>query len=315
MPDCIEINPDNNYTVPSFYEKNTQVLAHSTQFSLFDPNFNVNRWLEKCTSNLRGKSISFMSVHFGLNRFGNHRLWTFLPIQPDKKQISMAADRLKQISDYFSCPVGVENLALALSVEDIFCQIDSLEKLIKYSDCYILLDLHNVFCQAQNYSLSFEELVSRYPLDRVLEIHMSGGSDFRTTSSGADFRRDTHDGPLPMDLLSIYKKNAFKLNRLKWIIYELQPEFRLQSLFTAIKDTSQIRKVIQETPISESLLDRRDYLLNDRDIAVNFSELYNLLANKNVDAVKFQESYHLDPRAVEVCSLLIEKWKRSPDSF
>ncbi len=254
-----------------------------------------------------------MSVHFGMNRFGNHRVWTFLPIQPDRKQISMATDRLKHISDYFSCPVGVENLALALSTDDVFRQIDSLEKMIKYSDCYILLDLHNLFCQAQNYSLSFEELVSLYPLDRVLEVHMSGGSDFRATSSGAEFRRDTHDGPLPMDLLSIYKKYAHKFNQLNWIIYEMQPVFRLQSVFTAIKDISRIQKAIQETPMSEFLLNNRDYLIYDRDMAVDFAELYSLLANKNADAVKFQKNYHLDPRAVEVCSLLIEKWKRSSD--
>lgn len=312
QPECIEINPDNNHTVPSFYDKKTQVLAHSTQFSLFDPNFDVHNWLKKCTSNLSGKSISFMSVHFGMNRFGDYRLWTFLPIQPSEKQILMAADRLKLISDHFGCHVGVENLALALSTEDVFRQIDSLEKLIKYSDCRILLDLHNLFCQSQNYSIDFDELVSRYPLEKVLEIHMSGGSDFRTTASHQEFRRDTHDGPLPHELIDVYKKNSLKLNNLQWIIYEVQPEFRLQSIFTAIKDINQMRTMVEEVPTVEYTSDSIKKLSYAQSLPLDLVELYNLLVKKNSDVVRLQQNYHLDPRAVEVCKILIEKWRRTP---
>jgi len=219
MNSIVEINPDNQS--PHSNEEN-EVIAHSTRFSLFDKDFIPHDWLKKSRKNIGSRRVQGLSVHYGINRFENKKLWTFLPIQPNQFQILMAIDRLKFLQDHFGCPVGVENLALAMSKEDVFRQVDSLENIIAKADAFLLLDLHNVFCQSQNFKIDFMTLIQVYSLEKVFEIHVSGGSE--SIYNGEIFRRDTHDGPVPPTINEILPTVVSQTKNLRWIIHESAPE-------------------------------------------------------------------------------------------
>ena len=84
----------------------------------------------------------------------------------------MGCDRLKQLADVAQVPVGLENLALALSQKDVLEQGQFLDALLEPVEGFIVLDVHNLYCQMHNFQLTAQEILQTYPLNRVKEIHI-----------------------------------------------------------------------------------------------------------------------------------------------
>lgn len=118
---------------------------------LFRTDFDVHAWANLAKKNLADMKVKFFTVHFGADWFHEARLRTFLPIKPSPKQIELAVDRMKFLADIFQCPVGIENLALSLSRRECLQQIEVIDKITEQANCFLLLDVHNLYCQAVNY--------------------------------------------------------------------------------------------------------------------------------------------------------------------
>lgn len=239
-PDVIEVNPDNSCAQ---FAGEKRVTAHSTRFSLFDAEFDSEGWIKRCQRNLGSLKIETLSVHYGTNSFADKKLWTFLPIDPGAIELSRAIDRLKWIQDKFECAIAIEVLALAMSKRDIFRQIESINKIISQSQTHLLLDLHNLFCQAKNYQIQLADLVQCYPLEKVIEIHVSGGSE--SMHNGRPFRRDTHDGAVPDEVVAILPFVASKCENLRWLILETQPEFKFLRFKYLLNDWDRVRQAVK----------------------------------------------------------------------
>jgi uncharacterized protein (UPF0276 family) len=83
-------------------------------------------------------------------------------------------------------------------LEEVKKHGEFLNKLVDSVNGFIILDLHNVYCQSYNFNISFDEIIHLYPLHRVREIHISGGSwEDSNILPGKKIRRDTHDNPVP----------------------------------------------------------------------------------------------------------------------
>ncbi|MBX3138754.1 DUF692 family protein, partial [Candidatus Obscuribacterales bacterium] len=79
-----------------------------------------------------------------------------------------------------------------------------IDQLISSVDGFLLLDAHNIYCQVENFGVSERELLVSYPLSKVREIHLSGGSwSFSETGARLAVRRDTHDDVVPQEVFNI----------------------------------------------------------------------------------------------------------------
>lgn len=123
-----------------------------------------------------------------------------LPVPFISEIVTIGRNRLASLVAASTCMVGVENLALAFSTEDVAVHGAMLGELVKPFGGFILLDLHNVYCQAVNFNRDILDLVRLYPLNLVREIHISGGSWARS-QDGRLIRRDTHDNAIPVEVL------------------------------------------------------------------------------------------------------------------
>lgn len=86
------------------------------------------------------------------------------------------------------------------------------------ADCGILLDLHNVECNARNGRQGLAAFCDALPPERVWELHLAGG----LTESG--FRLDAHSGPAEDALMAFAASLVPRLPNLRAIIFEIQPE-------------------------------------------------------------------------------------------
>jgi hypothetical protein len=86
------------------------------------------------------------------------------------------------------------------------------------ADCGILLDLHNILTNQINGRQSMEDFLSEIPLERVLEIHVAGGS------MRDGYYIDSHSGKIPDNLLETARKLIPDLPNLGAIIFEIFPD-------------------------------------------------------------------------------------------
>ncbi len=273
---ALEINPDIPWKRP--LPPHPALLLHSLKFSLFRRDFDLEDWCRSVKQNVKGQRPAFFTVHYGADWFKETRVRTFLPLSPSPLDIDLACDRLKYLSDQFLCPVGIENLALALSREDCVRQIEVIETIRERVDGYLLLDLHNIYCQSVNFGPGLSELLGWINRERVLEVHISGGSLYK------GFRRDTHDGEVPEEIWSHLPEALASLPNLRWALFEQLPsEFIPDLLLT----TNAFRRLL---PILEALK-------STEAIA------------PGTPPIQTSEDVIPDPRALEVRDLLVRKWK------
>jgi uncharacterized protein (UPF0276 family) len=89
---------------------------------------------------------------------------------------------------------------------------------VEAAECGILLDLHNVLCNARNGRQSVAAFCDALPLERVWELHLAGGE------REGGFHLDAHAGLVEPELMEIAAALAPRLPHLRAIIFEIMPE-------------------------------------------------------------------------------------------
>ncbi|MFB9862285.1 multinuclear nonheme iron-dependent oxidase [Rufibacter immobilis] len=178
------------------FSQEKRLLGHGVFFSLFSGKWSEGQkeWLQKLRQLSRRYHFDHITEHFGFMTGKNfhHGAPLNLPFTP--ATLAIGRDRLAHIQDACQCPVGLENLAFAYSLEEVKQHGEFLEQLVAPINGFLILDLHNLYCQLHNFSVPFEDIIRLYPLERVREIHLSGGSwETSSVNPARQIRRDTHD--------------------------------------------------------------------------------------------------------------------------
>ena len=130
-------------------------------------------------------------------------------------------DRLKRIQQACQRPVGLENLAFSYCLDEVKRHGEFLNRLLEPLNGFLILDLHNLYCQLHNFKIEFEELIQLYELERVREIHISGGSWEASAIQPAEkIRRDTHDDGVPDQVFSLLEQTINRCPNLKFVVLE-----------------------------------------------------------------------------------------------
>ncbi len=185
----------------AFYSSQGRLLGHGVSYSALSAGTDKQQtiWLRLLQQELATRSYRHISEHFGFSSTSNFHQSAPLPVPLNDETLRIGHDGLRRLRDVAQMPIGLENLAFAFSVRDVVEQGRFLDELLEPIDGFVLLDLHNLYCQAMNFDRTFDELIAGYPLRRVRELHVAGGS-WSAGPSGAQVRRDTHDGEVPDEL-------------------------------------------------------------------------------------------------------------------
>lgn len=185
------------------YAASGRLLGHGVSFSLLSAAMEAQQseWLANLRTAFARRSYVQLSEHFGFMTARGFEFGAPMPVPFTDAALRIGRDRLKQLADAARVPIGLENLALAFSATDVRDQGPFLEALLEPVDGFLILDLHNVHCQAENFGIDPKAIVAAYPLDRVRELHVSGGS--WSGEGEARIRQDTHDDSVPEPLFEL----------------------------------------------------------------------------------------------------------------
>jgi uncharacterized protein (UPF0276 family) len=205
------------------YAESDRLLGHGVTLSLFSGAWQPRQeqWLARLEGECRERSYRHVSEHFGFMTAGGFEDGAPLPVPMTPSVLALGRERLLRLADVTGRPVGLENLAFAFGLDDVRGQGELLGGLLDQVDGFLVLDLHNLYCQAANFGQEPERLLESYPLDRVRELHVSGGSWSTPSVPGAAaVRRDTHDGAVPEEVFALADLALARCGRVEAVILE-----------------------------------------------------------------------------------------------
>ena len=215
--------------------KQYPVTFHGVGLSLgsVDP---VNlEYLGKIKRLMRDYSVAWLSEHACFTSVDGYYSHDLLPIPYTEESLMHMAKRVIQVQDFLGARILVENVSGYLQYsESMLSEVEFMSELADRADCYLLVDVNNIYVNHKNLGIDAIEYIKQLPHDRVKEIHLAG-FDKRD-----GYLLDAHNNPVSEPV---------------WELYQLLNQYteNVPSLIEWDNDIPSLQRLLQEARYAENL--------------------------------------------------------------
>src|SRR5579862_5210209 len=127
----------------------------------------------------------------------DHLCWTgvqgknthdLLPLPYTEEAIQHIVNRIRTVQDFLGQQILIENVSSYLTYQQsVLTEWEFLREISERADCFILLDVNNIYVSAINHEFNPLDYIYAMPKQRVQQIHLAGHSDM------GNYIIDTHD--------------------------------------------------------------------------------------------------------------------------
>ena len=136
-----------------------------------------------------------------------------LPLPYTEEAIRHVADRISRVQDYIGRQMLIENLSSYITYATTRCPNgNSSSRSPKSADCYLLLDVNNIYVSSYNHRYDPLEYLDGVPAERVWQHHLAGH-----TNDG-NLIIDTHDQDVIDPVWALYEETAKRLGPVSTMI-------------------------------------------------------------------------------------------------
>jgi len=199
-------------------------VAHGVGFSVGTPRREEarrNAWLARLRADADVFEFEWITDHLGASRLDGRELTLPMPLLMNEASAAVVRASLEELRA-IAPDVGVENSVFYFHLGSPLREPEFLRACVAAPRSHLLLDLHNVYTTARNADFEARDYVERLPLDKVIEIHLSGGkdSDPRWLPKRAVRRLDSHDDAIPEAVWSLFEDVAPRCANLRAVTVE-----------------------------------------------------------------------------------------------
>jgi uncharacterized protein (UPF0276 family) len=149
-------------------------------------------YLTELRTEIERLGAPFHSDHLSFTSSGDLQLHELLPLTFSKQNVIRVADRLDRTSETLGVPLAFENITYYAHLgRPELEEAEFISAILDRSPAGLLLDVNNVWVNAQNHGVDPYALISALPLDRVVELHIAGHE-----RSPDGLVLDTHGAPV-----------------------------------------------------------------------------------------------------------------------
>ena len=320
------------------YEEAGRLSGHGVHLGMLSGAWTDRQkaWLAAMERNAKTRRYSRISEHWGFTTAGDFLSGAPLPVPFSRPCLQLGKNRLQHFARAAQVPIGLENLAFAFSGVDALMHGSFLDDLLREVDGFVLLDLHNLYCQVENCAIDPVALIESYPLDLVQELHLSGGSTSQSEGRRT-IRRDTHDGEVPDAVFEMAELALRRCPNVKAVILErlgntIDSEQECEAFRAEFKRVLALRDEVCGREVAEPEQSAQPKLPEisgepdtDEALAAFQAQMLTTLfdkvgADEIMSALRAADACReflpyldtFDPAMVEVAALLTKKWARRP---
>jgi uncharacterized protein len=201
-----EVSPENYMRRGGYYpaalerlKQRYPVVTHGLTLSLGARDDRSDVYLSQLKDEVDRLDAPWHSDHLAFTSAGDRTFHELLPLPFTRESLRRVAERADALADRLGRPFAVENITYyaELGVPEL-SESDFIQALCERSRAALLLDVNNVYVNAQNHGFDPETRIAAFPLDRVIEIHVAGHSRAR---SGLVI--DNHGAPVADPVLAL----------------------------------------------------------------------------------------------------------------
>jgi uncharacterized protein len=152
----------------------------------------------------------------------DHLCWTgvhgvnlhdLLPVPYTEEALNHVVSRIQQVQDFLGSRIAIENVSSYIEYQDSEMQEwEFVAELAKRADCWLLLDVNNVFVSGSNHDFSTYAFVDAVPAERVVQVHLAGHSQ------GNQRLINTHDHEVCAEVWELYERALRKFGPVSTMI-------------------------------------------------------------------------------------------------
>jgi uncharacterized protein (UPF0276 family) len=176
--------------------------------------------------------------------FSDHLCWTgvdhknmhdLLPLPYTEEAIVHVADRISRVQDFIGRQMLIENLSSYITYcEDAMPEWEFLAAIAERADCYLLLDVNNIYVSSFNHHFDPAEYLAGIPVERVWQHHLAGH-----TNDG-NLIIDTHDQDIIDPVWALYEETARRFGPVSTMI---ERDGNIPELDQVLAELEQARRI------------------------------------------------------------------------
>ena len=162
-------------------------------------------WLDRIRADHEVFEFAWYTDHLGASAPGGLAMTLPLPVAMTEASVAQHRRALAALQQIVP-DVGVENSVFYYHLGDPLDEPAFLRRIVDGPGRHLLLDLHNVYTTAVNAGFDPRAYLARLPLERVIELHLSGGSESPAAwlPGGRSLRLDSHDAAVPEPVWALF---------------------------------------------------------------------------------------------------------------
>ncbi len=154
-----------------------------------------------------------ISDHLSWISVNGHYLNDLIPLVYTEEMMDFVASRILQVQEFLGRQILVENPSPYLSFTDsTMSEWEFIEGLVKKADCYLLLDVNNLYVNAINNGIDPLNYLDGIPPTRVKQIHLAGYEEKE------NYLLDTHGYPVHPPVWELYQEALARFGALPTLI-------------------------------------------------------------------------------------------------
>ncbi|AWN75744.1 TPA: DUF692 domain-containing protein [Legionella anisa] len=179
----------------------------------------------------------------GVNGINAHDL---LPVPYTRETVNHVVSRIQQVQDFLGRPILIENVSSYLTYKQSeMTEWEFIQEIVKQADCYILLDINNIYVSSVNHQFNPIDYIMAIPAERVAQIHLAGHANH------GNYIIDTHDAPVIQPVWDLY---AATLQRLGPISSMIERDDNMPPFAELLAEVNRARRIAESILVEEVLV-------------------------------------------------------------
>jgi uncharacterized protein (UPF0276 family) len=155
------------------------IACHGLCLSLGGPDPLNTGFLRQVKQFLSANKIPLYTEHLSYCSDNYHGktgyLYDLLPIPFTEEAVKYVANRIKQTQDILGQKIAVENASFyAAAPISTMREIDFLNAVLTEADCWLHLDINNIYVNSVNFGFNTSAFLRQIPKDRIVYSHVAG---------------------------------------------------------------------------------------------------------------------------------------------
>ena len=218
------------------------MVMHGVSLSIgsCDPlNWDYLKQLKSLMARVKPAWVSDHLCWTGINKLNTHDL---LPIPYTDEAILHIVQRVKEVQNFLEQKILLENVSSYLTFKDSsFSEWDFLRTVVEEADCYVLLDINNIYVSSFNHGFDAIEYLNGIPRNRVKQFHLAGHTHH------VDHIIDTHDAPIIDPVWSLYAEALKRFGAVSTMIERDDNIPPLETILLELEHARSIAKTVFNT--------------------------------------------------------------------